>query len=188
MKTTKGIACNEYIHTIKAKKDRIEFKFVNRDQITPSKVSVGLGDKDPMTGEIITDMTFFTEYYKLVDHQIYVNQKETRDRYSLEGLISDEGKSKVELEKNYSIPTIDPFAENEADDILGLRKVADSLTGRQADVYEALLVQYAGGQEKITMTELARKWGVSVTTMCNDRDKLIRKIRKAVEEALKNRE
>ena len=180
MKTTKGIACNEYIHTVKATKDRIEFKFVNKDQITPSRVSIGLGDKDPMTGEIITDMTFFTEYYKLADHQIYVNRKETRNRYSLEGLISDEGKSKVELEKNYSIPTIDPFAENEADDILSLREVADSLTGRLADIYEALLVQYAGGQERITMTELARKWGVSVTTICKDRDRIIRMIRKAI--------
>ena len=64
--------------------------------------------------------------------------------------------------------------------ILRLREVASSLSGRLADVYEALLVKYAGGKEKISMTDLARKWGVSVTQICKDREKVIQLIREKV--------
>ena len=61
--------------------------------------------------------------------------------------------------------------------------MAASLTGRLADVYEALLIKYAGGKEKITFTSLAEKWGVSHTQISYDRDKVFRMIRKAVEAA-----
>lgn len=182
MKATKGIPCNEYYHTVKARKDRIEFRFVNTDRNTPSECTVRLGDTDPLTGEVITDVGFFREYHRLADHQIYVNGKETRDRLSLDGLINDNGKSELEKKKCFSTPACDPFAEDEPDEILCLREVGASLTGRLADVYEALLVKYAGGKEKISFTSLAKKWGVSVTQIGFDRDKIFRMIRKAITE------
>ena len=83
---------------------------------------------------------------------------------------------------SFSVPAFDPFAEDEPEEILRLREVGASLTGRLADVYEALLVKYAGGKEKITFTALAEKWGVSVTQIGFDRDKIFRMIRKAIAE------
>ena len=182
MKTNKGIPCNEYYHTAKAKKDRIEFRFVSTDRNTPSGCTVRVGDTDPMTGEAITDIGFFREYHRLADYQIYVNSKETKNRLSLDGLVNDDGDSKLEKKKSLSVPACDPFAENEPDEILRLREVGASLTGRLADVFEALLVKYAGGKEKITFTSLAEKWGVSVTQIGFDRDKIFRMIRKAITE------
>ena len=182
MKTAKGIPCNEYYHTVKARKDRIEFRFVNTDRNTPSECTIRLGDTDPMTGEVITNVGFFREYHRLADHQIYVNGKETKDRLCLEGLVNDDGDSKLEKKKSFSVPACDPFAEDEPEEILCLRKVGASLTGRLADVYEALLVKYAGGKEKITFTALAEKWGVSVTQIGFDRDKIYRMIREAIAE------
>ena len=182
MKTNHGIPCNEYYHTVKTRKDRIEFRFVNTDRNTPTKCTVRLGDTDPMTGEIITDVGFFQEYHILADHQIYVNSKETKDRLCLEGLVNDDGDSKLEKKKSFSVPAFDPFAEDEPEEILRLREVGASLTGRLADVYEALLVKYSGGKEKITFTSLAEKWGVSVTQIGFDRDKIFRMIREAISE------
>ena len=81
-----------------------------------------------------------------------------------------------------------PFDTEEPEDILRLREIASFLTPRQRDVYEALLIQYAGGKEKISMTDLARKWGVSVTQIYKDRDRIIRRIREAVETNRKERD
>ena len=223
MKTSKGIPCNETRHTLKAEKNRICFRFVTDDGNTPSTCIVGIGEIDPLTGEAITDMTFFREYYRMEDHDIYSywksrhpaltpeekqqrNEKkaamiaEFKKQYgyapsdsdihwmtddfmperftvSIERFRDEEGRPECDRITGFAIPCEDPFAEDEPDEILRLREVASSLTGRLADVYEALLVKYAGGKEKITMTSLARKWGVSIQQICKDRKKIIRIIR-----------
>ena len=69
---TTVIPCNDYYHTVKAKKDRIIYRFVTQDSNTPSSCAIRLGDIDPMTGEAITDVELFTEYYRMVDHEVYV--------------------------------------------------------------------------------------------------------------------
>ena len=111
-----------------------------------------------------------------MDHHIYEN----KNRLNLDNLVNDDSDSGPARKKSFSIPCSDPFAENEPEEILRLREVASSLSGRLADIYEALLVQYAGGKVKISMTDLARKWGVSVTQICKNREKIIRIIREAV--------
>ena len=180
MKTNKGIPCNDYYHTVKAKKDRIVYRFVNDDRNTPSECTVRLGDTDPLTGEKIADVTIMKEYYKLVDHQIYVNNKETKNRLSLDGMVNDDGVSELEKKASFSIPAFDPFGEEESEEIETLREIAASLNARQKDIFEALLVEHAGGKEKITMTELSDKWDVSVTQICKDRKKIIRMIKEAI--------
>lgn len=187
MKNNHGIPCNEYYHTVKARKDRIEYRFVNTDRNTLSGFIIRLGDTDPITGETVTDVGFFREYHRLADHQIYVNGKETKNRLSLDGLVND-GDSELEKKKSFSVPACDPFAEDEPDEIRCLREVSSSLTGRLADVYEALIVKYAGGREKIPFTSLAEKWSVSVTQIGKDRDKIFRMIRKAITEARKEKD
>lgn len=112
-----------------------------------------------------------------MDHQIYIQNKEVKGLLYLDGIKSDDDENKPDKKRILSIPATDPFDEDDPDDILQLREFASSLTGRLADVYEALLIQHAGGREKISMTSIARKWGVSVTQICNDRDKIIRMIK-----------
>ncbi len=172
-----GIPCNDYYRTVKAKKNRIEFRFVSDDGNTPSTCTVKIGDKDPLTGETITDLDFFTEYYRLVDHQIYVQNKETKGLLYMDGIYDDEGDEKAEKKSEFSIPAADPFGENEPEEILRLREVAASLDGRLADVYEAMLVKNAGGKEKISMSEIARKWGVSAMQITYDQKKIIKMIK-----------
>jgi hypothetical protein len=234
MKTTNGIPCNDYLHTPKAQHDRIVYRFVSDDGNTVSSCTIRLGDTDPLTGEAITDMGFFTEYHKLAHHQVYENLKASRvdltpeekrrfreekaafaaafekkygymparsdlrdalaDRWpktyhlSIQELINDDGDSKADRREDLSEPAADPFGTDLPIDIACLQEVAASLTGRLADVYEALLVKYAGGKEKITFTSLAEKWRVSHTQIGLDRDKIIRMIRKAVENARKENE
>lgn len=229
MKTTNGIPCNDYLHTPAARQDRISFRFVSDDANTPSACTTRLGDIDPVTGEAITDVEFFTEYHKLAHHQVYKNLKASRvdltpeekrlfreekaafsaafeekygykptrsdirdalaDRWpknyhlSIQELVNDDGDSMADRREDLSIPAADPFDENTPLDIACLREVAASLTGRLADVYEALIIKYAGGKEKISFSALAEKWGVSRTQIGYDRDKIFRMVRKAIEEA-----
>lgn len=173
--------CNEYIYTVKANRDQIVFRFVNNDRNTPTECTVRVGDVDPMTGEVITDVGFFTEYYKLADHQIYTNRKETKNRRSLDCLLEeDENDSYIARKQKNNIPSVDPFAEDEPEEIMKLREIAAGLKGRLADVYEALLIQYAGGRDTVSLSSIARKWGVSVKQICKDRDRIIRMIRKGL--------
>ena len=156
------------------------FRFVNDNMNTPPECTVGIGDTDPVTGEGITDLEFFTEYYKLADHQVYVNRKEMKDRLSLDAMVCDNGSSELDKNEDFGVPAEDPFAEDLPDEILKLREIAASLSGREADVYEALLIRYAGGQEKISVPDLARKWGVSERHIYRDREKIVKMIREKI--------
>ena len=69
----KGIRCNETHFTNGEVRNQISFEFVSDDGLTPSSCTVRLGDIDPVTGKPITDLTFFREYYRVVDHQVHKN-------------------------------------------------------------------------------------------------------------------
>ena len=104
MKTTKGIPCNETRHTLKAEKNQIHFRFVTDDGNTPSTCSIGIGDIDPLTGQTITDMTFFREYHRMVDHDIYSYWKDLRPALTpAEKKQRDEKKAAIiaDFEKRY---------------------------------------------------------------------------------------
>ena len=182
---TTVIPCNDYYHTVKAKKDRIIYRFVTQDRNTPSSCAIRLGDIDPLTGEAITDVELFTEYYRMVDHEVYVQGKETRNRLSLDGLTFDDGDDQKDHKTGFSAPAVDPFNEDLPEDILGLREIADSLTGRLADVYEALLVSYAGGKARLSMREIADKWDVHISQVYKDKDKIIRMIKEKISSSRK---
>jgi len=196
------------------------------DGNTPSSCTVHIGDIDPATGKPITDMTFFKEYYKMIDHEIYTYWKDRRptltpeekkqreekkaritisfeqqygyrpsnpdlqwltgeyipERYSasIEWYRDQEGNPEDDRIAELGIPFEDPFGENEPEDIRRLREITSSLNGRLADVYEALLVKYAGGKEKLSMKAIAEKWGVSTAQIYKDKDKIIQMIRESI--------
>ncbi len=183
MKTAHGIPCNDYRHISKAKKNRITYRFVTNDGITPSACTVRLGDTDPLTGQSISDKEFFMDYFRMVDHEIYVQGKETRNRLSLDAMVFDDGDNQFGHKSEYSVSAEDPFNEDTPEDILRLREVSASLTGRLVDVYEALLINHAGGKEKISLAEIAKKWSVSTAQVYKDKGKIIRMIREAFEKA-----
>ena len=80
----KAIPCNETRFTKGSERDRITFRFVTDDGNTPSACTVRIGDTDPMTGEAVTDMDFFREYYRQVDHEVYRNLRNLRPEYTKE--------------------------------------------------------------------------------------------------------
>ena len=84
-----GIPCNDWYYTVKNRKNRITFRFVTEDGNTPSSCTVRVGDTDPLTGEPVSDPELFREYYRLVDHQLYVNNKETRNRVYYDAFTGD---------------------------------------------------------------------------------------------------
>ena len=71
----KGISCFDYSEIGPKGQNRINFHFVTDSGEVESSCSVSLGDIDPMTGERITDLTFFREYHLLRNRQIYYNKK-----------------------------------------------------------------------------------------------------------------
>ena len=102
---------------------------------------------------------------------------------NIQALINDDGDDISDRDTGLSIQAPDPFGTDLPDDIACLREVAASLTGHLADIYEALLVRYAGGQERISFSASAKKWGVSCTQIGLDRDRIFRMIREAVEKS-----
>ena len=78
----KGLRCNETWYVDGINRDRIRYEFVTEDGVTPSSCMIRLGDTDPRTGEKITDLTFFREYHKLVDHQVMKNNDAMRPGYT----------------------------------------------------------------------------------------------------------
>ena len=181
MKTSHGIPCNDYIHTTKARKNCIRYRFVTDDGNTPSSCTVQLGDIDPITGETITDMNFFWEYYKLVDHQIYENRKQYSNQVSIDAMTdANESRPKVDKIREYSNPAQDPFDTDLPDNLFALKTVAESLTGRYKEIYEALIISYAGGRVKLSMKDIADKYGVHLSQVYKDRKKIIRMIREAI--------
>ena len=71
----KGIPCFDYYETGKKKQTSIYYSFVSGDEEIPSHFRVSLGDVDPLTGEAITDVTFFQQYHTQRNHEIYLNKK-----------------------------------------------------------------------------------------------------------------
>ena len=175
----KTIPCNDYLCTAKAKRDRIVYRFVTEDRNTPSSCVVRVGDIDPLTGEAVTSPVI-REYYREVDHQVYIQNKETRDMLYMDGILDDEGDKKLERKSRFSTPLADPFGEDEPEDVLRLKEFAASLTGRMADVYETLLVKHAGGKAKINQKRLSAKWGVDPAQIIYDQKKIIRMIKRVM--------
>ena len=107
------------------------------------------------------------------------------ERYtaSVEWYRDQEGNPEIDRMTGLSIPCEDPFGEDEPDSISRLREIAASLTGLQADIYEWLLVQYAGGNVKLSMKEIAERHKVSVSLAYKEKDRIIRIIKERVKYA-----
>ena len=84
MKKILGTPCNESYFTNGKDRDQITFRFVTDDGNTPTTCTIRVGDVDPMTGEIITDLEIFKEYYKECDKQVHQTIKEMRPPYTRE--------------------------------------------------------------------------------------------------------
>ncbi len=80
----KGVRCNETRNDSREGRDRIRYAFLSDDGVTPSSCTVQLGDIDTITGEPVTDVTIFREYYRLKDSQVRQNLKAERPEYTKE--------------------------------------------------------------------------------------------------------
>lgn len=220
-----GIRCNETRYVNGADRDRIRYEFLSEDGVTPSSCVVRLGDMDPRTGEKITDLTFFREYHRLVDHQVMKNlaavrpgytpaeklrrqqrkeeliaaftaehgyapsrsdvlwwlDQEEPERYhlSLDSLVDEEtGSDDLDRHAAFGVP----FADEESPALQALREVAAGLSGRRAEVYEAMLQRAAGGRVRVRFSDIARKWGVSPKQITKDQEKIMELVRRRAAE------
>ncbi len=223
----KEIRCNETRYTNGADRDRIRYEFLSDDDLTPSSCTIRLGDTDPLTGDAITDLTFFREYYRLVDHQVMKNvqaarlgytsaEKASRDQrkadfiavftaehgyapskadvlYHLDQLeperwnlsldsLTDEEDGSDDLDRHavFSAPAAPD--EPESIELRALREVAATLSGRKAEVYEAMLQRAAGGQERIRFVDIAKKWGVAPKQITKDQERIMAMVRRRAKE------
>ena len=77
-----GIPCNETQYTPGARRNQITYRFVTGDKDIPARCTIQLGSTDPITGERLTEVNFFREYYRLADHEIYQTLKAKRPQYT----------------------------------------------------------------------------------------------------------
>jgi len=72
----KGIPCFDYFEVGVKGQSRIDFQFVSEGDEVVSSSMVSLGDVDPLTGEALTDLTFFREYHLQRNREVYRNKRE----------------------------------------------------------------------------------------------------------------
>lgn len=79
MNNRQGIPCFVYYEIGQKNEKTIRYDFVSGDTKKPLEIplhaTVSLGDMDPKTGELITDLTFFRESRELHNHEVYLNKK-----------------------------------------------------------------------------------------------------------------
>ena len=81
----KGILCNEVRIIDVKKQEGIRYEFVTGDREIPSVVVVKPGDTDPATGEKITEVEWFQDYYHMQNREIYKNLQAVRPGCVLPG-------------------------------------------------------------------------------------------------------
>lgn len=227
----KGIRCNETRNDTREARDMIRFEFLSDDGLIPSVCTVRLGDVDTVSGEPVTDVTIFREYYRLKDRQVRQNLKAERPERT-DGEIARRNREKAALAEEFRRRWgYDPSADdlrylledreverwnlslsvlvNEEDrddccrhvelstpadmdeevpvELQALRDVAASLSGRKAEVYEAMIQRAAGGRERLRFGDIAAKYEVSPKQINKDTERIKEMVRRRAEE-LRRRE
>ena len=99
---------------------------------------------------------------------------------SIERYRDEESNPENDRISGLGIPCEDPFGEDTPEDILQLQELAESLTGRDAYIYEFLIVKYAGGKEKLSLKAIADKWDISLAQAYKEKDRIIKMIRESI--------
>ena len=73
----KAIRCNDLQVVPKKDWGSLQFDFVSDDGLTPSSVTIRVGDIDPLTGEPV-DMTVLSRYYEQVNREVRTNLSQIR--------------------------------------------------------------------------------------------------------------
>ena len=122
------------------------------------------------------------------DVRCWLKQKQAeRWHLSLDSFVDEEdGSDDLERHAAFSVPA---FADREETiEEQALREVAESLTGRKAEVYEAMVQRAAGGQVRLRFGEIAKKWGVAPKQITMDQERIIKMVRKRAEELRREEE
>ena len=72
----RGIQCNETIRYPKKNWNRISYEFACGIDGIPETYTLKLGERDPVTGEILDDPEFFAAYHRLRNNEVKQNQIE----------------------------------------------------------------------------------------------------------------
>ena len=226
MKNIKSIPANETQFTPKSGRNSITYRFVSGGRELLSRCTVQLGDTDPFTGEAITDVNLFREYYRVVDREIHQTLKTVRPEctreekarrenekrrfideftaehgyapsrddvmyhlsrkgmcgyvFSLDQIVNDEDRDKTDKCPDLLRCAVNPFEDDDSDEVTALKELAETFTGRRKAVYEAMLDKLAGGAGRLSNAELARRWGVSEGQIRKDQTMIIRMIREKI--------
>ncbi len=225
----KGIRCNATRFDSRKDRDRIRFEFLSDDGLTPSACTVKIGDIDTVSGEPVTNLTFFSEYHRVADAQVRKNlkserpdhtqeeiarRKEEKERFiesfrsrwgyapskadiqdhldqleqnrwnlSVNVLVNEEGEDHMDRHAVFSHPA--EMDEDISAEMQALLEVAASLTGRKAEVYNAMIQRAAGGQERLRFSDIAKKYGVAPKQITKDQERIMEMVRKRAEELKK---
>ena len=111
------------------------------------------------------------------DDIIYHLQQLEEQRYCLyyDGLTNADGESMTDCMPDFG--RRDEYPSDLLDDVLALRELAETLTGRKRDVYDAMLHNLGGGSPRITNVSIAKRWGVTENCIRQDQEQIKRKIR-----------
>lgn len=114
------------------------------------------------------------------DDLLYLMEEPERWNMSVSILVNEDGKDHTFQHRELSEPAT--VEEEETVEMQALREVAASLTGRKAEVYQAMIQRAAGGQERLRFSEIAKKWGVAPKQITMDQERIMEMVRRRAEE------
>ena len=110
----------------------------------------------------------------------YLEQaEEERYHLPLSVLVDEDGCSTVD--RKQALCCLDEMDEDVPVELQALRDVAASLTGRKAEVYEAMIQRAAGGKERVKFSDIAKKWGVAPKQITQDQERIMEMVRRRAE-------
>lgn len=118
------------------------------------------------------------------DDVVYLMEEPERWNLSVSVMVNEDGKDHSSRHTELSEPAV-MDEEEETVEMQALREVAVSLTGRKAEVYEAMIQRAAGGRERLRFSDIARKWGVAPKQITMDQERIMEMVRKRAEELRK---
>ncbi len=117
---------------------------------------------------------------------ILLNERHPKKyRVELDSLVTKEGNPCLDALMALADPTAERAfldAESDGERVEKLRAFAAKLTGRLRDVYDLMLQEAAGFSTHGQALDIAKKWGVTKSCISKDKLRLIRDIRRWMEE------
>ena len=113
-------------------------------------------------------------------------EEQERWNLSLSALVNEDGEDQVDRHREFSYFAV--MDEEESIEMQALREVGESLTGRLAEVFEAMIQEKAGGKVRLKKKDVADQWDIRPPQITKDQKTIMKMVQRRAEEIRREEE